>query len=140
MKRYIINVPSDQDELAHYNHNHDHLGRFARSGFGGSVSSKSSSPIEKATRGSEELIRNTRRLVGRQKQPSKSNYSHLSNEELAKRVNRLQLEQRYSELTRPTYSRGRQRALEVLDYAGDVMAIAASGAIIGTQIYKIRHG
>lgn len=97
------------------------------------------SPAEKTTRAGEDIIDATKRLVSRRKRKTRQDYSHISDSELRKRVQRLQLERSYASLTDPGISRGKQKALDLLDVTGDVMAIAASGAIIGTQIYRMSH-
>lgn len=100
----------------------------------------SGSPAERATQASGNIVEATKRLVSRKKRKPKADYSHLSNKELQKRIQRLQMERTYASLSEPGMSRGKQKALDILDVAGDVMAVAASSAIIGTQIYRIKHG
>lgn len=97
------------------------------------------SAAEASTRASNDLLSSTKRLVSRKKRRPKQDYSRISNSELQRRINRLQMEKRYSELTEPGYSRRKQRVLDFLDVAGDFMAIGASAAVIGTQVYKIKH-
>lgn len=97
------------------------------------------SAAETTTRASNDILGSTKRIVSRKKKRPKQDYSHISNSELQKRINRLQMEKRYSELTEPGYSRRKERVLDFLDVAGDFMAIGASAAVIGTQVYKIRH-
>ena len=97
------------------------------------------SAAEASTRASNDLLSSTKRLVSRKKRRPKQDYSRISNSELQRRINRLQMEKRYSELTEPEYSRRKQRVLDFLDVAGDFMAIGASAAVIGTQVYKIKH-
>lgn len=100
----------------------------------------SGSPAERATQASGNIVETTKRLVSRKKRKRKPDYSHMSNKELQKRINRLEMERKYTSLSDPGISRGKQKVLDVLDVTGDVMALAASGAIIGTQIYRIKHG
>lgn len=97
------------------------------------------SAAERTTRATGDILSATKRLVSRKKMRPKQDYSHLSNSELQKRINRLQMEQRYSDLTNPTLSRRKQKVVDFLDVAGDFMAIGASAALIGTQVYKIKH-
>lgn len=99
----------------------------------------SGSPAERATQAGWNIVETTKRLVSRKKRKPKADYSHLSNKELQKRIQRLQMERTYASLSEPGMSRGKQKALDILDVAGDVMALAASGAIIGTQIYRMSH-
>ena len=63
-----------------------------------------------------------------------------SNKELQDKINRMQLEKRYSELSSTEYDAGKQRTKDILETVGDVAAVGASMAIIGTQIYKIKKG
>lgn len=100
----------------------------------------SASPAEKTANASKDILSSTKRLASRKKTRKKQDYSHISNSELQKRINRLQLEQRYSDLTTPGYSRRKQKVIDFLDAAGDLMAIGASAAVIGTQVYRIKHG
>ena len=134
-----------KDFLMHYNHNHDpKTGRFSRSH--GSAVERAFEPgpkgkpssAERIGRASIDAVDSSKRLVGRKKRSKKTSYSNLSNSELQRRINRLQMEKRYSELTDPGISRGRQKALDVLDITGDIMAIGVSAAVIGAQVYKIK--
>lgn len=63
----------------------------------------------------------------------------MSNEELQKRIKRLELEKRYLNLSDPSYERGKDRAEDVLDIIGAVGGIAAAGVGIASTIYKIKH-
>ena len=100
----------------------------------------SGSPAERTTQAGGNIVEATKRLVSRKRRKAKPDYSHMSNKDLQKRINRLEMERKYASLSEPGMSRGKQKALDVLDVTGDVMALAASGAIIGTQIYRIKHG
>lgn len=100
----------------------------------------SGSPAERTTQASGNIVEATKRLVSRKRRKPKQDYSKLSNKELQKRIQRLQMERTYASLSEPGISRGKQKVLDVLDVTGDAMAIVASGAIIGTQIYRIKHG
>lgn len=63
----------------------------------------------------------------------------LSDDELKKRIARLELEKRYEDLSDADISRGRITAGEVLDSVGDVLAIAGSVATIAAM-YKMVKG
>lgn len=61
----------------------------------------------------------------------KYSYSHISDEELKKRVNRLNLEQNYARLTgAESTSKGAQWAKNALEIAGSVVTIAGGAAMI----------
>lgn len=78
--------------------------------------------------------------VVRKTNNKKKNYSNLSNEELRRRIDRLQLEKRYSELTGDDMSKGKRRAMQILDISGDVASVAASAAAIGLTLHRIKKG
>jgi hypothetical protein len=61
------------------------------------------------------------------KSKTKAKTAHLSNEELQKVVNRLRLEQQYSELSRPKATKGKKFATSILEGSGK----AAIGAFVG---------
>jgi len=63
----------------------------------------------------------------------------MSNEELQKRIKRLELENRYLNLSDPAYNRGRNRAEDILDIIGAAGGIAAAGVGIASTIYKMKH-
>ena len=67
----------------------------------------------------------------------KVDLSSMSDKELRERVNRMDLEQQYSNLKKETVSKGRVSALQVLDVAGSVLTAGASAATLGLTIYKI---
>lgn len=62
----------------------------------------------------------------------------LSDEELRKRINRLELEKRYNALADEDVSRGKIAFDDILSVVGDVVAIGASGAIIYGTIREAR--
>ena len=61
----------------------------------------------------------------------------MSDSELARQVDRLNLEQQYSRLRDSDVRRGKLRANDVLDVAGDVLAIGASAVTIAVGIKKL---
>lgn len=134
--------------LMHYNHNHDpRNGRFARSnGRSSSTVQRAFEPgpkgkpssAERIGRASIDAVDSSKRLVGRKKRQRQVSYANMSNSELQSKINRLQMEKRYAELSTPDISRGKKKVLDVLDVTGDVMAIGVSAAVIGAQIYKIK--
>ena len=66
---------------------------------------------------------------------SKEQLNTLSDKELNEIVARLDLEKRYSDVSREVASRGKVTASQILDVAGDTLAIAASvtGILVGIK-------
>ncbi len=76
----------------------------------------------------------TKKIANATKKPRTSqDLSQLSDAELQRRVNRINLERQYNSLTQPEVKSGWDKASEILDVAGDVIMI---GVGIAT-IYKI---
>lgn len=93
------------------------------------------SPSEKVTRATGDVIGSTKNII-RSTQPKKHHdTSHMSDNELRQRINRLEMEKRYDNLMNSDLSSGRQKAMEILDVVGNIVAIGASTAAIGTAIY-----
>lgn len=67
----------------------------------------------------------------------KTDLSSMSDQELRERVNRMDLEQQYSNLKSETVSKGRVSASQVLDVAGSVLAVGASATTLALSIYKM---
>lgn len=61
----------------------------------------------------------------------------MSDEDLTRAVERLDLEQQYSRLSSSTINRGKTSVTDVLDIAGDVIGIGASAVAIAVGISKI---
>lgn len=72
----------------------------------------------------------------------KKDYSHLSDQELRDRINRLQLEDTYGRLTGDTkyVKSGSEKTREMLQTFGSVLAIAGSAAGLAYTISKMREG
>lgn len=64
---------------------------------------------------------------------------NMSDNDLAREVDRLNLEQQYSRLQASNIQRGKVRAADVLDIAGDVVAIGASAVGIAVGIKKLMN-
>ena len=67
----------------------------------------------------------------------KFDLSSMNDEELRERVNRMDLEQQYSNLKNDTIFKGRVSASQVLDVAGSVLAAGASATTLALSIYKM---
>ena len=73
----------------------------------------------------------------RNTEKAKKKLEKMSDSELARQVDRLNLEQLYSRLRDSDVRRGKLRANDVLDVAGDVLAIGASAVTIAVGIKKL---
>lgn len=69
---------------------------------------------------------------------SKAKLESMSDAELRETVNRMDMEQQYANLRQESVSRGKATVRDILDIAGDVLAVGASAAIIAVQIKKLK--
>lgn len=80
--------------------------------------------------------------AARDKQHAKRTRKKLENmtdSELTKEVDRLNLERQYSNLRESSARKGKVHVADVLDVAGDVLAIGASAVTIAVGISKLMH-
>ena len=71
---------------------------------------------------------------------AKRQLENMSDEDLRKLVERIELERQYSSLKTETVNRGKVRARDVLSIAGDVVGIAAAAIGIAVAIKKLKDG
>lgn len=64
----------------------------------------------------------------------------MSDEELRRAINRLNMEKQYTELTAAEMDSGLQRAKDILDVISPAVGVAAGAASIAATIYKLKHG
>ena len=64
--------------------------------------------------------------------------SKMTDQDLQKAVNRMNLEQNYKRLKTGNIQTGHDRVADILDQCGDIMAIGASAASIALAIYTIK--
>lgn len=88
------------------------------------------------------INRSTRNTVNRLYNPKveRMDLSKMSNKELQDKINREYLERNYNDLFNPNNAKakkGKQRVLDVLDTAGDVLAITGAAAGIAYSIGKL---
>lgn len=69
----------------------------------------------------------------------KKDLSKLSDDELKKRVSRLNLEQQYRNLSSVDKSRGAEKVRDILDVVGAVAGLGASAAAIITTVYSMKE-
>lgn len=65
--------------------------------------------------------------------------SNMTDKDLQDIVNRMDLEQQYSNLRRETVNRGKVSASEVLDIVGSVVSIGASATAIAVSLYGLKN-
>lgn len=73
-----------------------------------------------------------------EKRKAEIDVSEMSDQELQKAINRMNLERNYKNLKAEQISSGKLYASDVLQTAGDVLAIGASMASIASAIYLMR--
>lgn len=94
------------------------------------------SPAEKITKETKNSIDNAQSVVRsagkirRMSNPQENRAKGLSDEELRKRINRINLERQYNDLTAQDTAKGYEVAAEVLSIAGSVASIAVSAATV----------
>lgn len=71
------------------------------------------------------------------KAASKIDVSSMSDAELRNRINRMNMERQYKQLKAEEVSKGRGRVSDMLNVAGDILAIGASAASIAVAVYTI---
>ena len=73
-------------------------------------------------------------------QYKRKNYSKLSNQDLEKRIRRLELEDRYGQLTGDTkyVKSGSEKVQDAIKFIGATLGILASGVIIAKTVQDIR--
>lgn len=100
----------------------------------------SAQSVEKALKESEKMASKAQTFTQetRGSKAIRKDYSNLSNEELQKRVTRLNLERSYGDLTGDTkyVQTGKEKARETLQTIGALMGITASAV----AIYRALHG
>ena len=69
----------------------------------------------------------------------KKDLSKMSDDDLKKRVSRLNLEQQYRNLSSVDKSRGAEKVRDILDIVGAVAGLGASAAAIITTVYSMKE-
>lgn len=69
----------------------------------------------------------------------KKDLSKMSDDEIKKKVSRLNLEQQYRNLSSVDKSKGAEKVRDILDVVGSVTAIGASAAAIVMTIYSMKE-
>lgn len=71
---------------------------------------------------------------------SKAKLENMTDADLQRLVNRMDLERQYSSLKQEHASRGKTRAMEVLSVTGDIVALSASAVGLAVGIKKLMGG
>lgn len=80
------------------------------------------------------------KAIRKQTKP-KMDLSQMSDKEMRDQINRAMLERQYNEMFAPeTTNRGRERVSEVLEVAGDVLAVTSSALAIAISINTLMKG
>lgn len=144
---YKIIYNTSQDTLSHFGipgmkwgvRNEETKARYAREKKSGKSSKEKASIISNTGRQVKNISQNAsniaRRFEGKGKKKTSSNVKKMTDEELRKNVNRMNLERQYDQLKSEELNSGKIYASDVLDTVGDVAAIAASVA----TIYALTH-
>lgn len=98
------------------------------------IMAEQSKKIVEGTRSSVEAVE---RLANRGKKGKDP--THMSDEQLRTRINRLNMERQYSQLTMPETSRGWEITKDILDVAGGVALLAIAGTTIASNVYTIKN-
>lgn len=88
---------------------------------------------------SSKLIRKVDNAINMPKQvrAARKKLDSMSDQDLSREVERLDLERQYSNLQKSTINSGRVKASEILSIAGDVVAIGASAVTIAVGMKKL---
>lgn len=74
---------------------------------------------------------------GRSKKAAYKEAAEMTDEELRARVNRMNLERNYAQLTSDRVGSGKSTVTKILDTAGDILAMGASAATIALSLRRI---
>ena len=119
-------------------------GRIVKSGY--EIKGRSSTKVDIADKGLN-VVANTARGAKkisniaedkRAAKKAKTKLESMSDKDLQDVVNRMDLEQQYSNLRRETVNRGRVSASEVLDIVGSVVSIGASASAMAVSLYVLK--
>ena len=114
--------------VAYSNAAADYLNLGKGLGAGSNLSRSSSSAISKTSR------------IKKNQMVEEEDLSKLTDQELQKRVNRMNLERNYKSLKRDQISLGRDKVSDYLDIGGDVLAGLGSAAMISSTILLLKKG
>lgn len=106
------------------------------------ASAKEASALEEATKGASSAASTAASIINTQRgsQVIRKDYSGLTDQELQRRVNRLNLERAYGDLSGDTkyVKTGQEKAREILQTAGATLAIASTAVAIYSQLHGFK--
>lgn len=100
---------------------------------------KKVSDVQNATRTVSNNVETIYKHIRNTKHGKKNRASGLTDDELRAAINRIQLEQRYNELTAPQKSNGYEKTMAALAIIGSAATIAGTGITIASGIKKLRN-
>ena len=101
------------------------------------LSSAQNAASSAASRASQAISRSSSRA--RERAASRVDMSNMSNKELQDAITRANLERQYATLMAKDTGKGREAVSDILQTAGDVLAIAASAASIAVAINQLKR-
>lgn len=115
--------------------------RSTTSGVGGSTAKlgKAKTAADEGSKIAGEGVNITRSLGNAKAAKRKEDLSKLSDDELRSRINRMNLEQQYSNLNGSQVSKGQVYARSALEVTGSVLAIGSSAVAIVLAMKKIKE-
>lgn len=103
---------------------------------------KEASSLEEATKGASSAVSTAASIINTQRgsKAIRKDYSELTDQELQRRINRLNLERAYGDLSGDTkyVKTGKEKAREILQTTGAVLAIAATAVGIYSQLHGFK--
>lgn len=103
---------------------------------------KEASSLEEATKGASSAASTAASIINTQRgsQAIRKDYSGLTDQELQRRVNRLNLERAYGDLSGDTkyVKTGKEKAREILQTVGATLAIASTAVAIYSQLHGFK--
>ena len=103
---------------------------------------KEASSLEEATKGASSAVSTAASIINTQRgsKAIRKDYSNLSDKELQEKINRLNLERAYGDLSGDTkyVKTGKEKAREILQTAGATLAIASTAIAIYAQLHGLK--
>ena len=103
---------------------------------------KEASSLEEATKGASSAVSTAASIINTQRgsKAIRKDYSNLSDKELQEKINRLNLERAYGDLSGDTkyVKTGKEKAREILQTAGAALAIASTAVAIYAQLHGFK--
>ena len=103
---------------------------------------KEASSLEEATKGASSAVSTAASIINTQRgsKAIRKDYSNLSDKELQEKINRLNLERAYGDLSGDTkyVKTGKEKVREILQTAGATLAIASTGVAIYAQFHGFK--